>query len=184
MNQHTGPMQRLFLALWPDDDTRNALSALQAGARGRLVPYADLHLTLVFLGQQPLASLPDLTDVLAHLPRGEIEMRLDKVGYFTRNRILWAGSHSLPPALPELHKFMMDALAERGVAWKEDGREYSPHITLARDADAPMDLVFEPFVWRARHVALVRSNSQPQGSRYEVIASRMLDEDVRLPDPG
>ena len=47
-------MPRLFFALWPDGPARAVLAGHAARlarlARGRAVPAARLHLTLVFLG--------------------------------------------------------------------------------------------------------------------------------------
>lgn len=183
MKSESDASLRLFFALWPDLDTRNALAALQHTVSGRLIHREDLHLTLAFLGQQPESVLPVLKDVLAHLPRGEIAFTLDRVGYFARNRIVWAGAHTTPPALLDLYARLKEGLAVHAVQWKDE-REYKPHITLARDAAAPLDLVFTPIVWPVRQVALVQSQSNAEGSRYRVIAIRRLDEVLRVPDPG
>lgn len=175
---------RLFYALWPDPGTRAALIALQQQVQGRLVHRADLHLTLAFLGQQPLSALPLLKDVLAHLPPGALPLTLDRAGYFARNRIAWAGMHATPPALLELYERVKIGLAEREIAWKEDTRAYKPHITLARDAGVQQDMVFTPIEWEADEVALVLSESNPSGARYRIVASRRLNETLRVPDPG
>lgn len=177
------PSMRLFLALWPDATTRGALRSLQASLTGRLTRYEDLHLTLAFLGAQPATLVPALKEVLARLPRSEIVLTVDRLGYFTRNRIAWAGTHSPPQALLDLHGTICAAINAEAVQWKNE-RSFAPHITLARDADAPADLVFTPFVWRACEVALVQSETGPEGARYRVLATRRLDEDVRVPDPG
>ena len=46
--------QRLFFALWPDDDTRHALARLAKtrlpSGSGRLVAAQNIHLTVAFLG--------------------------------------------------------------------------------------------------------------------------------------
>jgi 2'-5' RNA ligase len=177
------PSKRLFFALWPDPDVRNALTALQDGVPGRAVHPADLHLTLAFLGQQPESLLPTLEEVLAHLPRTEITLSLDRVGYFARNRVVWAGAHAPPPGLPELYAQIKQGLAVHAVPWRDE-REYKPHVTLVRDAAAPQDLVFTPIAWRARQVALVQSQTHAEGPRYRILASRWLDQEVRVPDPG
>ena len=183
-NAEENHSSRLFLALWPDPSTRTGLAALQQSVHGRRVHPADLHLTLAFLGQQPAAALPALKDMLAHLPSGTIPLTLDRAGYFARNRIAWAGTHSTPPALLELYRRVKEGLAAHGIRWKEDGRAYRPHITLARDASAPLDMVFAPIIWHAREVTLVMSEPRGDGTRYRIIASRRLDETLRVPDPG
>lgn len=165
---------RLFIALWPDEEIRNALRQLQQGMRGRLVAYENIHLTLSFLGQQPATLIPRLTDILTHLPPLAMSMQLDKIGYFTRNRIVWAGMHRAPVTLLTLHEELTQALAEAGIAC-DAGRAFRPHVTLARDAELPADLVFDPVAWRADRIALVRSVTQPHGPSYEVVASRSLE---------
>lgn len=183
MSTETSGSLRLFFALWPDDSTRNALRALQGSMQGRLTSYTNLHVTLAFLGQQTATLLPALKEVLARLPRTEIMLTLDRVGYFPRNRIAWAGMHEVPQALLDLHRSLIDALAGHEVQCG-DQHSYTPHVTLARDATLPPDLIFTPIQWRARHVALVQSDTRQEGVHYEVLALRALDEMVRLPDPG
>jgi len=176
---------RLFFALWPDPDVRNAMSALQANMHGRQVHPQDLHLTLAFLGPQPIALLPRFEEMLARLPACELLLRLDLAGHFARNRIAWVGPHTAPPALRDLHAHIGEALDVHGVAWRGE-RDYKPHVTLARDASAPLDLVFTPIDWNVKEVALVEScpvesGMAPGGPRYRVIARRRLDEIARVP---
>lgn len=183
MNARTPESLRLFFALWPDDATASALRQLQTGMHGRLTAYSNLHITLVFLGQQPVSLLPDLKDILAHLPRSEITLRLDHVGYFRRNRIAWVGARELPQGLLSLQQHLVDALRERNVEFRLE-HDFKPHITLARDASMPADMTFEPIVWRANQVALVKSVTTAEGSRYSIVASREIDKDARVVDEG
>lgn len=183
MNARTPESLRLFFALWPDDATASALRQLQTGMHGRLTAYSNLHITLVFLGQQPVSLLPDLKDVLAHLPRSEITLRLDHVGYFRRNRIAWVGARELPQDLVSLQQHLVDALRERNVEFRLE-HDFKPHITLARDASMPADATFEPIVWRANQVALVKSVTTAERSRYSIVASREIDKDARVVDEG
>lgn len=183
MNARTPESLRLFFALWPDDATASALRQLQTGMHGRLTAYSNLHITLVFLGQQPVSLLPDLKDILAHLPRSEITLRLDHVGYFRRNRIAWVGARGLPQGLLSLQQHLVDALRERNVEFRLE-HDFKPHITLARDASMPADMTFEPIVWRANQVALVKSVTTAEGSRYSIVASREIDKDARVVDEG
>lgn len=181
MTAKTSESLRLFYALWPDDATSSALMQLQSPMHGRTVPYSNLHLTLVFLGQQPAALLPDLKDILNHLPRSDITLTLDRVGHFPRNRIAWAGMRHAPDALFTLHRALMQALLERKVAFNGQ-HDYKPHVTLARDASLPPDLAFDPIVWQANRAALVQSTTAAEGSIYRILASRALDKDVWMPD--
>lgn len=172
---------RLFYALWPDDAVSSKLQELQAPMHGRRIPFSNLHMTLVFLGQQPAALLPDLKDILEHLPRTDLTLTLDRVGYFPRNRIAWVGPGETPEALSQLHNVLVERLAERGVAFN-DQHAYRPHVTLARDAGLPPDLTFDPIEWNAKQVALVQSTTTAEGSIYQVLASRTIDKEVWVPD--
>ncbi|GAB3539086.1 RNA 2',3'-cyclic phosphodiesterase [Noviherbaspirillum agri] len=181
MNAKTTDTLRLFFALWPDDTTRTAIQQLQAPLQGRVIPYSNLHLTLAFLGQQPAALVGMAKDILTHLSSTSISLTLDRMGYFSRNRIAWVGTHQAPEELIALHKELADTMREREIAF-DSQPSFKPHITLARDAAPPPDLSFEPIVWRATHVALVHSVTNAEGARYDVIASRSLDEACWTPD--
>lgn len=183
MNTSKTESLRLFFALWPDDTTRTALMQLQAPLRGRLISYDNLHLTLAFLGQQPATLLPDLKEMLVHLTSMTATLTLDRLGYFTRNRIAWAGTHQAPDTLLQLAQELTQALARLGIRLNGP-HGFKPHITLARDASLPPDIVFDPIIWRADRVALVQSTTAAEGSIYQVLASRSLDERCRLPDEG
>jgi 2'-5' RNA ligase len=181
MNARTSESLRLFFALWPDAETAAALMRLQNGMQGRLIPYANLHITLAFLGPQPAALLPELKGILTRLPRTEITLSLDRVGYFRRNRIAWAGMHAVPEALLALQQHLAGALQEHKVPF-DNSHDFKPHITLARDAAPPPDTAFDPIVWHANHVALVESTAAPKGSSYRILASRAIDKDARVGD--
>lgn len=181
MNAKTPDSLRLFFALWPDDATASALQKLQQGLHGRITPYSNLHITLAFLGQQPAALLPELKDILAHLPRVDIVLRLDQFGYFRRNRIAWVGTTELPEALLSMYRDLVQALVERNIPFKDE-HDFKPHITLARDASVPPDVTFDPIVWHANQVVLVQSTTTPAGSNYRFVASRAIDKDARVDD--
>lgn len=166
---------RLFYALWPDDATRAALMDVQAPLAGRKTRYENLHMTLAFLGQQPADLLPALTAILAKLPRQSIPLTIDRIGYFTQKKIAWAGMHETSPALTDLNRHLLEALAQNKVAFSS-ASEFRPHVTLARDADAPEELPFQPFAWTCRHVALVESSNRVDGVHYQVLASHFLTQ--------
>ncbi|RJG05231.1 RNA 2',3'-cyclic phosphodiesterase [Noviherbaspirillum cavernae] len=166
---------RLFYALWPDAGTRTDLMQLQYPLHGRKSPYENLHITLAFLGPQPSALLPVLKDILTQLPAAAMTLTIDRVGYFNRNRIAWAGMHAVPERLLGLQRDLVQTLTQHEIAFDNETR-FKPHITLARDATLPPDILFTPITWRANQAALVQSVTGPDGPRYEVLAMRSLDE--------
>ncbi|MES2536542.1 MAG: RNA 2',3'-cyclic phosphodiesterase [Pseudomonadota bacterium] len=165
---------RLFYGLWPDELTRAALAGLQTRVKGRKTHHDNLHLTLAFLGEQPATMLPELKQILAGLPRPDMTLVLDRVGYFTRPRIAWAGMSVVPEELAGLHQALMAALAEHNiVAASHDS--FKPHVTLAREAKEPDDFPFDTIHWQARQTALIQSTTGPDGLRYRVLASCDFD---------
>lgn len=171
---------RLFYALWPDDATRTALMQLQHHMRGRKSPYENLHVTLAFLGPQPVERLPLLKRVLARLPSMSMPLTLDRVGYFPRKRIAWIGMHEPPQLLLDLRHALVEMLAKEGV-WFDGEATFKPHVTLARDAQLPPDLVFTPIEWKADRVVLIQSVTRAEGPEYRVLAEQALDS--AEPDP-
>jgi len=172
---------RLFFALWPDDSTRTALAQLQGRMHGRLVPYGNLHLTLSFLGTQPASRLPLLTELMHQLPPALPMLTLDRVGYFPRKRIAWAGMHQVPETLRALHHALQQALRHEEISFDHQ-QNFKPHVTLARDASLPPDIDFNTIAWPANRIALVQSATQAGGSVYQVLASRSLEQPYRTRD--
>lgn len=164
---------RLFYALWPDEETRSRLQALQTYVRGRFTRPENLHLTLAFLGQQSADTLRLLKDILDRLPSCDITLPVDRLGYFKKSRIAWAGMHEAPKTLFDLQENLTQALEKAGVVFDKPGH-FKPHITLARDAAAPSDMPFEAFVWQASQAALVESAQIKGVLTYRVLSCRSL----------
>jgi 2'-5' RNA ligase len=167
---------RLFFALWPDPETRAALAALQQRIKGRKTLYGNLHVTLAFQGMQSATLLPLLRQILAGLPPPDLTLDIDRIGYFARRRIAWAGSHQPPDTLLTLQRSLTEALLQHHVAF-DNRPSFTPHITLARDAAPPSDFPFDPIRWHAGHVALVQSSTLAEGAAYRVLASLQLERD-------
>ncbi len=160
---------RLFFALWPGDATRAQLLRLQAAVQGRHTPVHSLHLTLAFLGLQPVDALPTLYEVLAALPAHKMGLRIDRLGYFSKPQIAWAGMQAPPPDLMALQAELVRALGEQGIA-VDAHAGFTPHITLARNANAPGPATFAPIEWEAGELVLLESDA----GGYQVRAARRL----------
>jgi len=173
MISDTAQTHRLFYALWPDDATRSALARLQTAVSGRRIPYENLHMTLAFLGEQPVGVLSALQKILAGLPVTEFVLTLDRIGYFTKSRIAWAGTRAAPDQLFALQRHLMNELANRNIP-ADTRSAFKPHVTLARDASVPDELPFEPIQWHADHVCLVASSNE-QGVHYRLLASHRVN---------
>ncbi len=168
-----GRRSRVFFALWPDEEVRDALAALahaaQAQCGGRAMVREKVHLTLFFVGDIETPRIPELESVAASLGTVPFDLVLDRLGYWRHNNIVWAGASTCPPALAALAADLKDTLARISVPGED--RPYAPHITLIRNARrAPAGGSFPACVWRAREFVLVDSVAAGGGVRYDVRA--------------
>ncbi|MGH8427910.1 MAG: RNA 2',3'-cyclic phosphodiesterase [Gammaproteobacteria bacterium] len=163
---------RLFFALWPDAVTRAAIHrathAVVRHAGGRPVRAENYHLTLAFLGEQPAALLPSIIEAGASLAARTGELRLLRLGYFERTRVLWLGPENTPNPLRLHVRRLWQALAPLGIA--RERRPFAAHLTLARKVNRAPVVAVRPVSWRYVGFALVESVTQSQGARYRLIA--------------
>lgn len=126
---------RFFVALRPDVLASRHLGRLAAelGARCRGRPLAarDLHLTLAFVGELPLAEGDRLVALLAGLPEHHPGFALDEIGRFGP-ALLWAGPSEDPPWIAPLVDAVRERLRAGGVRF--DARAFKSHLTLVRNA--------------------------------------------------
>jgi 2'-5' RNA ligase len=158
---------RLFLGLWPDDATRDALVAhadqWDWPPSARRTRNERLHMTLHFLGDVPASRLAALKQGL-DVPWAGCELQFDR-GQVWPGGIAVLETQKLPAALCDLHAALGERL--RQLELPVEQRPYRPHVTLARKAfGAHPPLPLEPLAWRASGAyRLVRS--LPGGRGYE-----------------
>ena len=170
-------MARLFFALWPDQAARVALAArakeLATRSGGRPVPEANLHLTLVFIGEVEPSGVRILQGVPEGLAADAFSVELDVIGGFRGARVAWAGSRRPPQAMLALQAALEGKVREAGL--QPDERPFAPHLTLARRVrDAVALQAMDSVSWRARSFALVESGGN--ASAYRTVAEWMLRE--------
>ncbi len=162
--------QRLFLALWPGDAVRRQLADLvtdcQAQVQGRPVAPDKLHITLAFLGELPRTAAATVSACVDDLRVLDTQLCLDRLGYWPRNGIVWAGSRAVDATLASFAADLRGRLARLG--FRVDRRQFSPHVTLLRRVRQRPRLPSPSIDWPVRGVVLVRSQLEPTGSRYEV----------------
>lgn len=172
---------RVFFGLWPAPELSAQLAALAVAAAGqfggRPTRQDTIHLTLAFLGDVPEAQLPTLCDVAGRVAFRPFELSLDQVGYWPRQRLLWAGCRASLPALGGLVADLREALVEAGISVHGPERTFIPHVTLVRKIPAhPADDIahrlppIAPLRWPCQDFVLVRSQLAVTGSRYQTIA--------------
>lgn len=190
---------RLFAAVLPPPSAADELAA--AVSRLRSLPGAGQlrwagrdgwHFTLAFYGEVAEPSLSDLRERLAraahrHTP---YPLRIAGGGRFA-DRVLWAGADGDRAALRHLAGSAVAAGRRAGVRIEEQHRPYAPHLTLARNRAAGVDLApfaaaLETFAgtpWTVGGLALVRSHPPAPGvpgaqPRYETLATWPLGRGV------
>jgi len=173
----TEPVQRLFFALWPDDEVRHALAQSARalfGKRIRLVLEANLHITLAFVGPAT-AEVRDCLIAAAEEIRGApFTLTLDHVGHWPRPRILWLGPTHTPPALWSLVEGVNGAFDTCGLS--RERRPWQAHITLARKISrAPAATDLSPIEWSISDFCLVESVAGNHGASYRRLVAWKLE---------
>ena len=182
---------RLFLALEiPDEWRREARCAAPALAAAhddalRTVGESLMHLTLRFLGEVDEEVLGPLEDALVEeVTPVDVSLELGAGGTFgapPRTSVVWIGVGGDLEGLHDLAQRIERAVGSVGLPSEE--REFHPHLTvarvrrqarraqrraIARSVEALPAPAPHPF--RARELALVRSQLGRSGPRYEVLA--------------
>lgn len=148
---------RLFLAIWPDDETLNGLvarrNAIEWESGAKVSPDERLHLTLHFIGQVPRDRVPALREAL-QVHCDEIELTLSWLDVW-KDGVAVLRPQAVPPSLMSLRRQLSQRLNDVGLPVEE--REFRPHVTLARNAPGAADPLGQPLLWRSRGYALVES---------------------------
>lgn len=168
--------QRLFFALWPDEDTRERFATLALDdITGRRVSRDNLHVTLAFLGAVDKHVRSCVEHVASQVRAPSFTLHLDDVGYWRKPRILWVRASRLPSPLVQLLSSLNDGLSTCG--FKPERREYRAHITLARKVHKPIaHRSIDPIRWPIDSFVLVESRTLPAGARYQVLRTWSLKD--------
>ena len=142
---------KLFIGIEFQPEILDKLYSLQNKLRekvrtARFPARETLHLTLQFLGETPEKAVEAIKQSLKMVANGSRPFALsfeDGLGYFgsaDQVRVVWLGMKDDYLVLLELQKNIAQAMFVLGFAQEE--RDYSPHITLARDAKFNNSQVF------------------------------------------
>jgi RNA 2',3'-cyclic 3'-phosphodiesterase len=138
-----GTMKRVrtFIAIDPGKLIREKLVVLQeslgeSGADVRWVEPANLHLTLVFLGEVDTRDVVEVCRAAKVVTAGRppFTMSVETVGAFPnlrRPRILWVGVGEGASEVKTIHDALENALLGLG-CYRREERAYTPHLTLGR----------------------------------------------------
>jgi 2'-5' RNA ligase len=163
-------MKRLFFALWPDEQTRAEIDAINQSIEQpgrRLVP-ENLHVTLVFLGNVDDATADAVRREAADIQGHPIRLQFDELDFWQRPRVLCLTCRRQPKPLYTLVNALSRMVEAYPVSLVER-RHYRAHITLARKAQKRPRIRFQPINFCADHFVLVESVSTGQGVKYQVL---------------
>lgn len=177
MPEPSEPTQRLFFALWPDPNVRNQVetfSRRQIRKQAKRVSAANLHITLAFPGSVAPPVRDCLEAAAGRIIASPFELAIDRVGYWSRPRIIWMGPSHTPAGLWVLVKALRRALDACGLT--PETRPYQPHFTLARKAGRGLTVTETgPVPWSIRDFCLVESVTDPSGVRYQLLRRWALE---------
>ncbi len=180
---------RLFVAVDVPAGVREALAAWarsMVGSRDdlRLVAAEALHLTLVFVGDRPMARVPAIDAAMRAVVDGPVPLGLGDPLWLAPRRphVLTVAVDDPAGALAALHRGVEDALVGAGLHTREP-RVFRPHVTVARvrrgaHVDATELPAPDPARFSAEGLTLYRSRLGRSGAQYEALAS------VALPRPA
>ncbi len=169
---------RVFIAVEVPEDLKIALQKIQeifknAGDRIRWVKPAGMHITLQFLGDIEVQSIPDIGGEIeqACMVRSPFDIRLAGTGSFPdvkRPRILWAGIREGAEEIKEIYKDLEPRLS--GIGFAQERRPFRPHITLGR-----IKYIKDP----ERFKSLIKQNSEVQIGSMTADAVHLIESRLR-----
>ncbi|MDE2860341.1 MAG: RNA 2',3'-cyclic phosphodiesterase [Chloroflexota bacterium] len=179
---------RAFIAVELPPPTRDMLAGVVQHLASRVdgsVRWSrpeSLHLTLRFLGNIDVESVPAVSDVVSRCAASArpFELALGGIGGFERlraMRVIWMSIAGDVEPLTQLYRAVEDELESLGFA--RERRAFRPHITLGRvrdgapvpqrravaDALAAVEFDAGPML-PVETIALIRSVLTPAGSEY------------------
>ena len=171
---------RLFLGLRLPEPALDALETWQRRQleRVRIVPRAQLHVTLAFLGHRPPGELPGVLEALraaAGAAAGEIRLRA--VRYRETRSVAMLVLDDEDGRAGALAADLHARLEALGV-YRREARPWLPHLTVGRFRERPG---LRPELATVRTSVLIPSDAsaylsrlRPTGAEYEVLESAAL----------
>ncbi|MFX1559331.1 MAG: RNA 2',3'-cyclic phosphodiesterase [Promethearchaeota archaeon] len=130
---------RAFLSI--DIEDNNLLSRIhsiqqrldQTAAKMKIVEDENIHFTLRFFGDTPMAKLEQIKSCLDEIEFNPFEIEVAGVGSFPnrrRPRVIWIGVAQNASKVLKLKEDIDSSLV--GIGYQPEKRKYTPHATIAR----------------------------------------------------
>jgi 2'-5' RNA ligase len=180
-----GVKARIFVAVPLPDEARLALIDRlgQVNLPGSVVPPANWHLTLRFLGWTDDVAYDRLLAALDQADLGGgFEIELGEMGAFPRAKratVLWLAVAKGQTRLEEIAAEVEEAVQAAG--FQAEDRPFRAHLTLSRirppvDVTGPIgSFPGASLGWRCRSVVVYRSHLGRGGARYEPLETFPLN---------
>lgn len=135
---------RSFIAIDLPADVRAELNSLEDKLKARRHPFVkwvdpeSMHLTLKFLGNVTVDSIPQIVDAMSGVAKlhHPFELQVAGTGAFPnwqRPQVVWVGMGGESDKLNDLHRELESALSPMG--FSPESRSFSAHLTLGRLRD-------------------------------------------------
>jgi RNA 2',3'-cyclic 3'-phosphodiesterase len=172
--------RRLFVALLlPDEAVARLVDWQQQelADRGsvRVVPPANLHITLAFLGRTPSERIPDIVEAMRAAAAKVDPPVLEPVRYRETRSVGMIVLSDEDGRASRLANRVFKRLERLGV-YEREKREWLPHVTIVRFRERPRLQPSLPELGRvmSSEMAVMLSRLAPSGARYEVLESVSL----------
>ena len=167
-------MARLFFALCPNEAERLRIAAAlpEDLSAGRLIPPANFHVTLAFLGELGAQQADAAQTVVDGVASDAFRLRLTELQYWERSRTLVLVPDAVPEAATALQGHLARGLREEGLPF--DARAWRPHLTVARRASPGGSPLTHAVTIHCREFVLMESQTLPEGAVYKVRVRRSL----------
>ncbi|MEE4241195.1 MAG: RNA 2',3'-cyclic phosphodiesterase [Desulfopila sp.] len=133
-------MIRLFTAIPLPEQITPFLHAMGRSLPGaKAVPEDQIHVTLRFIGEVEGGLYHDIRESLAEVASEPFQLAIRGVGHFPprgKPRVLWAGLEPVDQLIA-LKRRIDTTLIQCGLP--PDSRKYTPHVTLARLSNTPLN---------------------------------------------
>lgn len=165
--------KKLFLGTTVDKQQISIIRDLQDNFEPavRLVPAANLHMTLAFFGLVSVEKQLQLEAQLSALCKAKFSVTLDTLTYWRKPRALCITGQANDKGLLKIVDESQSIAASLGL--HESEHTFTAHITVARKVEQmpASQASFEPLIIAPIAIHLFESKSSDQGVEYHVVRS-------------
>jgi 2'-5' RNA ligase len=148
---------------------------LDGAAEARVVPPANLHVTLAFLGARSVSDVEPISELLRDVARETLRPALAPVRYRETRSVGMVVLNDEGGRAARLAAEVGEGLERLGV-YERERREWIPHVTVLRFRRPPRLQPSLPALGRVSpsDLALYHSVLRPTGAQYEIVESVAL----------